>query len=118
MAREKATGGQIVNLTEDRLPFAKVPAVVLRDGDLSAGARLLYGALMWLSWRQAWRDEPGYQGQEAVGEEFGLSPRSVSRYMGELIEAGYIAFDQVGQGEPANVTLLPLPEPDGEPGDE
>ncbi len=103
-------GGHIILQTEDREPFAKVPARVLRARELSAGARLLYAILTWLGWREAWQGKPGYAGQEALAEEFGLSTRSIRRYMNELQDQGYIRLEHVGLGQPANVTILPLPE--------
>lgn len=101
-------GGHIVIETDDRLPFAKVPAPVLCDTELSAGARLLYGILVWLGWREAWQGEPGYAGQEALSEEFGIPSRTARRYVTELEEGGYIRQEVVGLGQPANIIILPL----------
>jgi len=102
------TGGHI-NIPADLGQFAMVPGPVLEDVSLTFGARLLYGVLIWLAWRQKYRP-PGYQGQAALAEEFGCSRPSVGRYLGELQERGYIVIERVGQGEPDNITLVPLDE--------
>jgi len=99
-------GGHITIQGEDTEPFAKVPVAVLKDAELSAGARLLYGILVWLGWREAWSAKPGYAGQQAVAEEFHLAPRSVERYFGELRAAGYIETVRVGLGEPDDITIV------------
>jgi len=100
------TGGHI-HIPAAFKQFAMVPGVVLEDTSLSFGARLLYGVLIWLAWRQKHRRR-GYEGQDALADEFGSSPRSVRRYMGELQERGYIVIERVGQGEPDDITLVPL----------
>lgn len=100
------TGGHITIDGEDKEPFAKVPVEVLKDGELSAGARLLYGILMWLGWREAWNGQPGYAGQQAVAEDFALAPRSVERYFSELRAGGYIQTVRVGLGEPDDLTVV------------
>jgi hypothetical protein len=103
-------GGHVFLAIDDKEPFAILPARVLRDTELSAGARLLYAVLVWVGWREEWQDEPGYGGQEALGEEFGISRRSVITYMRELQDRRYIGLEPVGLGRPANITILPLPQ--------
>lgn len=101
------TGGHI-EIPAELGAFAMVPGVVLEDVSLTFGARLLYGLLIWLAWRQGRTRRPGYEGQQALAEEFGCSPRSVARYLAELQTRGYITIERVGQGEPDNITLVPL----------
>lgn len=101
------TGGHIEIAAEFK-KFAMVPGHVFEDVSLSFGARFLYGLLIWLAWRQKEKHRPGYEGQEALAEEFGCSRPSVARYLSELQERGYITIERVGQGEPDNITLLAL----------
>lgn len=101
------TGGHIQIAAEFK-KFAMVPGDVLEDVSLTFGARLLYGLLIWLAWRQGRTRARGYEGQQALAEEFGCSPRSVARYLAELQTRGYITIERVGQGEPDNITLVPL----------
>jgi len=102
-----ANGGRIINKTiGDKPQFAQIDSRVLCDYRLSVGARLLYAGLQWLSWR----GEGEYQGQEAIAAELGVSRRSVVTYMGELETLGYISVVQVGQGQPALVTIEQLRE--------
>lgn len=101
------TGGHI-EIPAELGAFAMVPGLVLEDTSLTFGARLLYGLLIWLAWRQKRTGRPGYEGQQALAEEFGCSRPSVARYLRELQERGYITIERVGQGQPDNITLVPL----------
>lgn len=103
----KVGGNIIIESTESDEPYGQVPVRVMKDDRISAGARMLYGMLKWCGWRQQWRGEPGYQGQAALGEEFGLSERTVRNHLNELREVGYIETERVGLGEPDNIIIKP-----------
>ena len=96
------TGGRIV-VTDTLLEagFVQVPMIVLRDPELSAGAKVAYGALLWYGWKTG-----EYPGQEAVAQDFGMGERSVRRYLSELEKQGYIAVDRPGLGQPNSYTIL------------
>jgi len=106
-ATHKKTGGQIIiSDPSSKEPWARVPATMLRDPRISGNAIRLYAALYLCAWRANYRGERGYDGQEALAEEFGMSPATVTRALNELREAGYIETERVGLGEPDNVTIL------------
>lgn len=97
-------GGQIIVDNELLASgFVQVPVVVMRDPDLSAGAKLAYGALLWYHWRGK-----GYPGQDAMGEDFGMGRRSVIRYMGELETKGYVVVTRPRLGKRNTYTLPDL----------
>lgn len=81
--------------------FVQTPIMVLRDKDLSAGAKLTYGALLWYLWRGG-----SYPGQAVMADEFGVSERSVRNYLGELANSGYLAVKRHGLGQPNTYTIL------------
>lgn len=99
---EAKDGGQIIVASELlRKGFVQVPVAVLQDPDLSAGAKLAYGGLLWYAWRGH-----RYPGQAAMGAEFGMSERSVRTYLGELVNSGYLGVERQGQGFPNTYTVL------------
>ena len=66
--------------------YAIVPEWVLFHSDLSHGAVRLYGVL------RRFADQRGiaFPGLSAIGEKYGVVPRSVTRHMDELIAAGAV----------------------------
>ena len=103
------TGGHI-EIPQELGKFAMVPGRILEDTTLSFGARMLYGIIIWLAWRQHRTRRPGYAGQQALADEFGCSRRSVGQYLAELQQAGYLRIHRVGQGQPDNLEIVPLGE--------
>ncbi len=103
------TGGQI-QIPEELGKFAMVPGRILEDTSLSFGARMLYGIIIWLAWRQGRSGRPGYAGQQALADDFGCSRRSVGQYLTELEDAGYLRIHRVGQGQPDNLQVIPFDE--------
>jgi hypothetical protein len=81
--------------------FVQTPVIILRDKDLSAGAKLIYGALLWYLWRGG-----AYPGQVEMAEEFGIGERSVRRYLSELEKCGYLTVKRHGLGQPNTYTLM------------
>jgi len=102
VSEEGETSGRVI-VTDALLAagFVQPPMVVLRDPDLSAGAKVAYGALLWYAWRGA-----DYPGQTAVAEEFGMSERSIRTYLGELSNRGYVEVQRPGLGQPNTYVLL------------
>ena len=83
--------------------FAMIPMIVLSDGDLSPGGKVIYQGLLWYKWRG--QDYPGH---EQAAEDFGLSRVSVNRYMKDLEERGLVQSHRPGLGQP-NTYHLPDP---------
>lgn len=97
-------GGEIV--IEDAAlagGFVQVPAVVMFDQALSAGAKVTFGALLWYGWRDG-----RFPGQRIMAEELGGGERTIRRHLAELQDAGYIAFQRVGLGKPNRCVVKSL----------
>ncbi|MBI5769785.1 MAG: helix-turn-helix domain-containing protein [Verrucomicrobia bacterium] len=75
--------------------FTQVPNFILRDSQLSIGAKLTYA--MFLSY--AWHNDRCFPGQERLAEDMGMSRTSVTAFIGELEERGYITIQRRGQGK-------------------
>jgi hypothetical protein len=80
--------------------FVPVPHLVACDRTLSAGARLTYGHLIWLMQRGQ-----TYPGHETAGAMWGLSPRSLKRYINELKAMGLL-HAQTRPGRPTVIVLV------------
>ena len=83
--------------------FVQIPALVFQDSDIHAGAKVIYGGLLWYVWRGL--DYPGHA-QAAV--DWGLSENSIVRYMKQLKARGLVEETRPGLGEP-NYYHLPDP---------
>lgn len=97
-------GGRIV--VEDgllRAGFVQLPILLARDPNLSAGAKLVYVALLWYHWRGQ-----DYPGQQQLAEDFGFSARSAWAYLKELEREGYLESDRPGLGQPNTLVLRTL----------
>jgi len=81
--------------------FTQIPNAILRDPDLSIGAKITYGLLL----SYAWGADSCYPGQERMASDMGGGERSVRRYMSELTEAGMIEVQQRGLGR-TNLYIL------------
>jgi Helix-turn-helix domain len=69
-----------------RAGFAALPYVVLKDTNLSIGARLTYAVLL----SYAWQDNETFAGQEKMAKDMGISERQLQRYLYELRDRQYI----------------------------
>ena len=87
MTREEIAGAA---RTEGGM-FAVIPAVVLRDGELSMSARMLYGILTW----RCNSESRCWPSNRELGEELGLSPKRVSALLSLLEERGHIETEVV-----------------------
>jgi len=102
MADDRDQGGEIV--VEDEVlnaGFVQVPVLVLRDPDLSFGAKLAYGALLWYHYRGR-----GFPGIKPMAEEFGMGERTAIRFLGELENRGYVLVTRPRLGK-RNTYRLP-----------
>lgn len=75
--------------------FTQIPNFLLRNADLSMGAKLAYS--MFLSY--AWGNEFCFPGQETLARDIGVARQSVNRFIGELERAGYIQVKRRGLGK-------------------
>lgn len=95
-------GGQIIIANKVLAAgFVQVPVIVLRDADLSAGAKLAYGALCWYAWKGG-----TFPGIDAMAADFGMGNRSAIRYLSELENRGYIEVTRPRLGK-RNTYVLP-----------
>ncbi len=74
--------------------FTQVPNFILRNPDLSAGAKVVYS--MFLSY--AWHNESCFPGQERLAQDIGLSRSRVTEFISELSRAGLVTVQRRGQG--------------------
>ena len=63
-----------------RAGFAALPYVVLRDTQLSIGARLTYAVLL----SYAWQNDSTFVGQARMAKDMGVSERHLRRFLAEL----------------------------------
>jgi hypothetical protein len=69
-----------------RAGFAAFPYLVMRDKELSTGARLTYAFLL----MYAWQEGSCFTKQASMAEMMGVSSRQLQRYLYELRATGYI----------------------------
>lgn len=82
--------------------FTQIPNLVLRDTDLSIGARLLYGILL----SYAWQKDQCWPGQERLATDLGRSSKTVRGYLAELMDGKYLQVQRRGLGQTNIYTLL------------
>jgi biotin operon repressor len=75
--------------------FTQVPNFILRDDNLSPGAKVVYA--MFLSY--AWNNDSCFPGQERLAHDMGMSRTRVTEFIGELERAGFITIQRRGQGK-------------------
>ena len=73
-----------------RAGFAAFPYLVMRDTNLSIGARMTYAFLL----MYAWQEGSCFPKQATVAKAMGISERQFQRYLYELRDAGYIRIDR------------------------
>ena len=81
--------------------FTQVPNFILRDGELSLGAKVTYS--MFLSY--AWHNDSCFPGQERLAEDMGMSRSRVTEFISELERSGLIEIQRRGQGKTNLYTL-------------
>lgn len=75
--------------------FTQVPNFILRNPDISAGAKVVYS--MFLSY--AWHNESCFPGQERLAQDIGMSRSRVSEFISELNRAGLVTIQRRGLGK-------------------
>ena len=81
--------------------FTQVPNLVLKNPDLTAGAKLVYALLL----SYAWHNESCFPGQKRMSEECGMSQGWISLQMKELEDKGFLTILRRGQGKTNIYTL-------------
>ena len=75
--------------------FTQVPNFILRDPNLSLGAKVTYS--MFLSY--AWHNDSCFPGQEKLATDMGMSRSRVAEFISELKAAGLITIKRRGLGK-------------------
>ena len=75
--------------------FTQVPNFILKDPNISVGAKVAYA--MFLSY--AWHNDSCFPGQDRLAEDMGMSRSRVTEYVSELELAGLISIQRRGQGK-------------------
>jgi hypothetical protein len=78
-----------------RSGFTQVPNFILRDAELTLGAKLTYA--MFLSY--AWNNDYCFPGQERLATDMGIAERSVRTYLQELQHQGLLTIKRRGLGK-------------------
>src|SRR5688500_19007009 len=73
-----------------RAGFAAFPYLIMRDKNLSVGARLTYAFLL----MYAWQEGSCFPKQASLAEEMGISRRHVQRFLYELERTEYIRISR------------------------
>lgn len=75
--------------------FTQVPNFILKNPDLSVGAKVVYA--MFLSY--AWHNDLCFPGQETLAEAIGMSVSRVNEFVKALEAAGLVEIIRRGQGK-------------------
>ena len=75
--------------------FTQVPNFILRDGNITVGAKVVYA--MFLSY--AWHNDSCFPGQDRLAEDMGMSRVRVTQLIAELQRAGLVNIQRRGQGK-------------------
>jgi hypothetical protein len=100
-ASDNETNTIVIENEALRRGFTLIPNYVLRNPNLSFGARLTYTLLL----SYAWQEGSCFPGQVRLAEHLHSDPRSVRRYLAELKGQGLIAVRRRGLGR-TNVYVL------------
>src|SRR5258707_15644327 len=76
--------------------YTQVPNHLLVSTKISPGAKLAYAMLL----KYAWEKDFCFPGQERLGNDMGVTDRSVRTYLQELEREHFIAIKQRGLGKP------------------
>ncbi len=75
--------------------FTQLPNFVLRNKDLSFGARLAYSVLL----SYAWQEDSCFPGQDRMAKDLGVSRQMVNGYLQELKKSEFIKWERRGLGK-------------------
>ena len=78
-----------------RAGFTQVPNFILKDGDLSLGAKVTYSMFL----HYTWHNDFCFPGQERLAADMGMSQPRVSQFIKELEGVGLIEITRRGQGK-------------------
>lgn len=70
--------------------FAAFPYRIMKEKDLSIGARLTYAFLLMYGWQEG----SSHSRQTKMAEAMGVSSRQMQRYLYELRDKGYIRIER------------------------
>ena len=79
-----------------RYGFTQLPNFILRNPDISIGAKTVYS--LFISY--AWHNNFCFPGQERLAKDMGSGVRSVVRYIQELETERFVSIKKRGQGRP------------------
>lgn len=74
--------------------FTQVPNFILKNADLSLGAKVTYSMFL----HYTWHNESCFPGQERLAQDMGMSQSRVSEFIKELQAADLIEITRRGQG--------------------
>lgn len=77
-----------------RRGFTLIPNDVLRDSEISFGARLTYTLLL----SYAWQEGSCFPGQERMADDLGVTRQAVNKYLKELKADRYVSWKRRGLG--------------------
>ena len=75
--------------------FTQLPNFILKEPNLSVGAKVTYA--MFLSY--SWNNDNCFPGQERLSQDMGMSRSRVTEFVGELEKAGLIGIERRGLGK-------------------
>lgn len=75
--------------------FTQVPNFILKNGELSLGAKVTYSMFL----HYTWHNDSCFPGQERLAIDMGMSQSRVSEFIKELEAAGLIEITRRGQGK-------------------
>ncbi len=75
--------------------FVQVPISILRNDEISMGAKMVYTALL----SYAWHNDYCFPGQNRMAEDIGTSRKSVNLWLQELHKKGFVKIARRGQGK-------------------
>ena len=78
-----------------RYGFTQLPNFILRNPDISIGAKTVYS--LFISY--AWHNNLCFPGQERLAEHMGVNVSTVSRATAELEDCSLIEIERRGQGK-------------------
>src|SRR5580693_6578757 len=75
--------------------FTQVPNFILKNGNLSLGAKVTYAMFL----HYAWHNDSCFPGQERLAEDMGMSRSRVTEFVSELEKSGLITIQRRGLGK-------------------
>ena len=78
-----------------RYGFTQLPNFILRNPDISIGAKITYA--LFLSF--AWHNNLCFPGQDTLAKAMGMSTGSINAFVKELEAVGLIEIERRGQGK-------------------